>query len=298
MPKRSNAFQVLIEMLEGQLAPSGAQVRGSQLLRDSRTGEDREVDVIIEVQIGIHLIRVGIEVTDSRRPASSPWIESISQKHADLPIHKSILVSRAGFFKPALLKARLLNIDTLTLEEANHADWKAKLDGLRTVTIESFLLPYVTKATLLLADPSCIEDLTNLTISRAEFYDPKGGSRGGLGKALDQMLLSPKFVQAVQQRALTGEATLIVGQLRFPTGTYIVGPSGAKHEVSGIAFEARCKKQQSQVAMERGRYRDVAVAFGEGDSFGHPMRFVFTERPDGENAGVSVRVSKNPGKSN
>jgi hypothetical protein len=79
MPQRSNRFQRLIELLERQLAPVGANVFGSRLLRDYRSGEDREVDIIIETTSGIHPIRIGIEVIDHKRPASSTWIESIAK---------------------------------------------------------------------------------------------------------------------------------------------------------------------------------------------------------------------------
>ena len=62
MPKRSNAFQELVALLERQLAPSGAIVYESKMLKDTRTGEDREVDIVIDTEAGVHPLRIGISV--------------------------------------------------------------------------------------------------------------------------------------------------------------------------------------------------------------------------------------------
>ena len=98
MPKRTTKFQNLIELLERQLAPVGATVFASKLLKDVRSGEDREVDIVIETKSGIHPVVIGIEVIEHKRPASTPWIEGIAKKHEDLAIDKTIAVSRSGFY--------------------------------------------------------------------------------------------------------------------------------------------------------------------------------------------------------
>lgn len=152
MPQRTNEFQDLIDLLERQLAPAGATIHASHLMKDANSGEDREIDIVIESDVGIHPFRIGIEVIAHKRPASSPWIEGISAKHRDLPIHKSIAVSKSGFYKPALKKAEALKIDTLSLKEASDLDWQSMLDGMPPVQIESFLLPYLTDATLVFVD--------------------------------------------------------------------------------------------------------------------------------------------------
>ena len=108
MPRRSNTFQKLVTLLETALASNGVLVRESVLLKDLRTGEEREVDIILEGMVSSYKTTIGIEVIDRSRPASTPWVEAMYQKHADLPIDKTILVSRSGFYAPASEKARLL----------------------------------------------------------------------------------------------------------------------------------------------------------------------------------------------
>ena len=44
-------------------------------------------------------------------------------KHANLPVDKLVLVSKCGFTKPAVAKARFYGIETLTIDRALATDW-------------------------------------------------------------------------------------------------------------------------------------------------------------------------------
>lgn len=75
----------------------------SAMLRDSITGLEREVDVIIEGQLpGLSApIRIGIECRDHKVKPGAQWIESIHAKHEHLPIDLSIAASAVGFARTA-----------------------------------------------------------------------------------------------------------------------------------------------------------------------------------------------------
>ncbi len=88
------------------------------MLRDKITGEEREVDIVIQSRAGTYDVAIGIEVVGWSRPAGTPWIERMRAKHANLPVDKLILVSESGFAKPAIKKAAFYNIETLQIEEA------------------------------------------------------------------------------------------------------------------------------------------------------------------------------------
>ena len=105
----------------------------SKLSPDQRTGAKREADIIIETTAGIHPLVIGIECIDHNIPGTVPWIEEIFAKHQDLLVNKSIAVSRSGFAKTALKKAKSLKIETLTLDEASELDWVAISNGLQTI---------------------------------------------------------------------------------------------------------------------------------------------------------------------
>lgn len=292
MPRRSNKFQDLIELLERQLAPIGAKISASQLLKDARTGEDREVDIVIETTSGIHPLRIGIEVIDRKRPADGPWVEGIAKKHEDLPIDKSIAVSRSGFYRPALIKAEAYKIDALTVNEVTELDWKAKIDSIPSVRLESFLLPYLTNATIIFGEGSSVVEFEGRDISGLVLYTPQGDSRGSVLSNLERMLARQDVVDKLRKKAFTDAGTVIEGELRLQEGSYVLGFDGSRHKVSKIAFKAKCKKAVTEAELLKGRYRDTAVVLASGDSFGHPVQMAFSETPGDENPQVAVRIKK------
>ncbi len=295
MPKRTTNFQDLIELLERQLAPAGAKVFASKLLKDSRSGEEREVDIVIEVKSGIHPVAIGIEVIEQKRPASSTWIEGIAKKHEDLAIDKTIAVSRSGFYEPAIKKANAYKIDTLTLKEASELDWKAKIDHMPSVKIVSLLLPYLTNVTVLFTSENSLSqfndvNLETVNLETLELFMPSGKSRGTLRAVLERIITDNNFVRQVEEMAFTDSGTTIEGELRLEKGSFVKGINDEKHEIHSIKFTTKCRKEEMDAELIKGRYRDTAVVMASGASFGRATNIVFSENNDGENPIVSLRI--------
>ena len=113
MPKRSNTFQRLVKLLHERIDTKW-EVCESEMLPHSLTGELREVDIVLKYKLGQHQVIVSIECIDHKRKADSPWVETMAKKHDYLPTSKLILWSSSGFFKPALITAEKLHIDTIS----------------------------------------------------------------------------------------------------------------------------------------------------------------------------------------
>lgn len=117
------------------------------MIPDTHAGIPTEIDVLIRVPGGERELTIGIECRDHKRKADKTWIEQIYGKFAVLPIDRRVAVSRRGFSKTALIRARLHNIETLTLDHANKLDWAAKLLNIQSIdltNIESALSGIVT----------------------------------------------------------------------------------------------------------------------------------------------------------
>lgn len=290
MPKRSTNFQELVELLERQLAPTGAFITASKLLADARSGEEREVDIVIETQSGIHPLVIGIEVIEHKRPISSPWVEGIAKKHEDLPIDKTLVVSRSGFYKPAIAKAIAYKIDALTLEQASELDWKAKIDRIPAVKIVSFLLPYLTAATVVFTNEESMKEFEEIELRDIEIYTPRRESRGSLQSVLDRLILDKDFIDAISAKAFTDTDTVVDGKIQLQKGSYVVAENDTEHVVHSLKFQAKCKREEADAELLKGRYRDTAVVLASGDSFGRPVQMVFTESNDDKDPVASVRV--------
>jgi hypothetical protein len=118
MPKRTNALQKAIKLIESYKGDF-LTLQESAMLLDKFTGNEREVDILLEGKINSHSIKVAIEVRDRKRPADTTWVEEMLFKHNSLPTDKLILVSSSGFTKGAQEKAQLFDAITIDTSEGD-----------------------------------------------------------------------------------------------------------------------------------------------------------------------------------
>src|SRR5438034_62901 len=100
MPRRSNLFPNVVAVIHEHMA-GDATVEESALLRNSLTGEEREVDVVITSRVAGHELVLAAEATAAGRPADTGWVERMLGKHRNLQTDKLVLVSEGGFTKQA-----------------------------------------------------------------------------------------------------------------------------------------------------------------------------------------------------
>ena len=58
MPQRSNDFQELVSLIQKALAPAGARITDSALVDIPGLGDSREIDVLIETEVGPYNIKL------------------------------------------------------------------------------------------------------------------------------------------------------------------------------------------------------------------------------------------------
>jgi hypothetical protein len=79
MPKRTNDFQKLIYLIHHQLVGQ-ATVTESKFLHDRAANIDREVDIVIETQVGDYPLIIGIECQGRGRIATVEWVDQMTTK--------------------------------------------------------------------------------------------------------------------------------------------------------------------------------------------------------------------------
>jgi hypothetical protein len=127
VPKRTNEFQRLIAFIERAAAPAGARVTESPELFEYEGSSKREIDILIECEVGGHPVRIAVECRAEKRKQNKQWIDELYGRFRDLGIQVVIAVSRSGFTKGAIQKAERLGIRALTLEQALAEDWETAL---------------------------------------------------------------------------------------------------------------------------------------------------------------------------
>lgn len=145
MPKRSNEFQRLIRRIYEQMANSdlGETVTESAMLVEASTGQEREVDVLLEGKIFDRMMRIAIECRDYSRKQNVTWIDELIGKYKDLAVDTVYAVSSSGFTNSAYKKALSTKIKLLSLEQALDTDWPSKFQrfGLLTFGLSSDVRP-------------------------------------------------------------------------------------------------------------------------------------------------------------
>jgi Restriction endonuclease len=281
VPRRTNAFQQLIHLIEHQLALSDAVVTESKEYIDQVTGKKREVDIVIERKSGIHSFVIGIECRDWAAPQSATWIEEMHSKHQDIGIDKTILVSKSGFYKPALAKAKQRKIDTLNLSEAEESDWVTYTNRLSTLTELTVQSPKV-KLT-------GFEVHANFSSSPPEsgvetmIYDAKGNQLMTIGQLIDRVVNTDvNFRAHVDEIAVpTTEEPFAFRILAHEDDVYIEDSSETKCQLGLIVLKGKCWLETSTLSLNRANYGSASVLHGAGQHMNHNVQVAWTEEADG-----------------
>jgi len=120
-------FEELIAWIQTCLHKN-ATIKANEKIKDIDTGKPRQVDITIRLSDGPTEFLGIVEVRDRRRPVGVRYVEEILGKIRSTQADAAFLVSRSGFTKTAMDKARHLGIRILTFEEAKTEDWSGWLE--------------------------------------------------------------------------------------------------------------------------------------------------------------------------
>lgn len=143
-------FELLVSRIEASLAPSGAAVLSPDRIPDLVTGQLREVDASIRMQVGTTPILITVECRDRSTVQDDTWIEQLAKKKEKIGASATIAVSSRGFTGPAKISASHYGIQLRTLTETSGTDSTDWADGV-IVRVE-FREWRFTRITLLLKD--------------------------------------------------------------------------------------------------------------------------------------------------
>jgi hypothetical protein len=136
LPRRGAAFEKLMATIErAGLASVGARVEAPGYLPDRDTGLLREHDLLVRQRIGVVDVIIAIECRDRKRPVGVPEVESFADKCSSTGVSQPVIVSKGGFHRSAIRKARSRNVRCFSLSEALTLDW-CKMGKMRLVARE------------------------------------------------------------------------------------------------------------------------------------------------------------------
>jgi len=184
------------------------------MLVDRITGELREVDVTATATVGTHQIVLSVECRDHQRPADTPWVESMAQKHANLDTSKLVLWSRSGFTAPAAAKAKFLNIDTVSARDVKGADW-AKFARASVGSKIRLVTPAFQPEVLVITANSDVVPMNSPEL--AVWFDEAGRVAGSMQGVLNKLLTDEEVRTVMLDHAPLGSGDF---------WTHVVPPEG------------------------------------------------------------------------
>ncbi|PPT30109.1 restriction endonuclease [Xanthomonas arboricola] len=135
MPARTNDFQKLVKVINRRLAGTGVTITESAMLYDPISETNREIDILIEANVVHQPIKIGIECTAVAHALDVRAIESFKEKHRNVGINKTIVVSRRGFTSTAKIYAEKNHIKLLTFGDAKSENWPKTFNRLKGLSI-------------------------------------------------------------------------------------------------------------------------------------------------------------------
>ena len=261
MPVRSNDFQRLITFIEAHLAPSGAKVTASALLYDRHAGIEREVDILVEYNMGIRSFRTGIECRDRSRPADVTWVEQAFQEHRDLGLDRTVLVARSGFTKTAVRKARQLGVEALTIDEATEI-------GFPSFNLQVLQPPRIVGLSIRLGPNASLTEPTRMPLEGATLQNAVGQSLGSVSDFAKQRLNDNELREYIRDQIWSRKDLTVDVAILPREPTYVVDASDSRYEVSEIDIVVIQPTKYVTVEMIPATYsgKDIAYGFGELDS--------------------------------
>ena len=253
------------------------------MLVDKVTHEEREVDVLIAANAANYMIAIGLEVVDHSRRAGTPWVENMRAKHANLPVDKLVLVSKRGFTKPALVKARFYGIETLTIERALVTDWPL-LAALETTGIfEITSLHYDCAAVCRYPDGTREQIVAPLPAPLQV-----GKHTVTVGQFANTLLNRPEFRDALVPLMKDRSDRSLWLSFTDPSGIWKLDDDGGRTQIDEMRIGLRVLRSETPVEFASGSYQGTPFVAGAAVTSPSPLQFVLARREDGTGRGLLV----------
>ena len=85
---------------------------------------NREIDVLITGKVGPFVVKTIVECKDYKRKVNVMVVDALHSKMVDVNANKAVLVTRNGFSRGAISKAKRLGISLCTANHASDESWK------------------------------------------------------------------------------------------------------------------------------------------------------------------------------
>jgi Restriction endonuclease len=138
-------FEELSADIQTALAPQ-ANVQRNVKRTGKRTGAERQIDILVEQEIGQYAITIVIDCKDYHSPVDGKDVEAFMGLVEDVGANKGAIIAASGFTSTAKKRAKDAGIDLYTLVDTNGSKWKSYVTipcVIRDAFIQSFSFTFI-----------------------------------------------------------------------------------------------------------------------------------------------------------
>jgi len=129
--KKWKIFETLVAKVQADLAPD-ASVRLDQKILGKISKRKRQIDVLVQQNIGNYPVNIVIECKDFKKPLTVKQVEATIGLMQDVGANIGVIVAAHGFTKSALAVGKNAQLKLYKLIDAGNHDWKTDI-GLPAV---------------------------------------------------------------------------------------------------------------------------------------------------------------------
>lgn len=268
MPKRTNDYQKLVLAINQHLAPTSATITESKMLYDPISEQDREIDILIEDNSGPYKFTIGIECTAKSRPIGVPVMEQLINKHKNVGIQKTVIVSKSGFTVSAQKFAKKNQIDAISFGQALSQPWPSFLNKVKNIQ----LILHSTTIDDISFDVTFLEDAEKVVYSLETVVLASSKKKILISDFVYNLITSgsPKNIKdrKVEDIEVTDERSKHYEEWIFKDVITIADKNGIKAKCSKISANYTIIRSTSPQQLNYEQFNEKPVIYGSSSNLG------------------------------
>lgn len=274
MPRRTNPFQNLSASIMALLHGDGYTVEESVLKPTRRTGQPREIDILI-TDTKDPTKKIMVECRDWKVKQDVQWIDELYGRAKKLGISRVIAVSSSGFYATTLRDAQGHGIETMHLREAESMDIETWLFRIKEFGLNVDFDPVVKNISLFTSPGVIAPKITKKDLPSMLLLSTNQKMKISMSDYLKGLVADPKIIAHV--RANNADEAVTHYDITIPCdpGVGFAIDGGAFIPLQSIVFSIDSSRRSYKVPMRHMRAGEHKVLVGE---VGSNTRLIMEER--------------------
>jgi len=240
-----------------------ANIIPNERVRDIHTNSLRQIDISIRLSDGPTNFFAIVEVRDHKKSINVRYIEEINTKKQSVGANAAFIVSRSGFTKSALQKAKHLGIQTLTYKEALKSDWSGWIKCDYFYVLENKY--EINSINFLIDDPNEIFNLAPEILPQVKENIKSQVILGKDGKPIRSYydlaynIINSNVENLYKDLKVNGEKVRrsILFEGRFEPELFILGEDGLNHKIGKVLIEADLYIEERKYPISLSRFQNT-----------------------------------------